>query len=86
MQWCMNQAGINMSKGNNNNCTVTEKECEWCGDSFTFTGLRSDYVFKRTYKGRIKYFCCESCMRKYQEARKNLIDNRRALRRARKAK
>lgn len=82
----MNQAGINMSKGNNNNYTVTEKECEWCGDSFTFTGLRSDYVFKRTYEGRIKYFCCESCMRKYQEARKNLIDNRRALRRARKAK
>lgn len=69
-----------MSKGNNNNCTVTEKECEWCGDSFTFTGLRSDYVFKRTYKGRIKYFCCESCMRKYEEARKELMNNKRKLR------
>lgn len=66
-----------MSKSNNNTCIITEKECEWCGDSFTFTGLRRDYVFKRAYKGSTKYFCCESCMRKYRQARKELMDNKR---------
>ena len=46
--------------------------------------MRSQYTFKRAYKEGTTYFCCESCMRKYQEARKELMNNKRKLRYANK--
>mgnify|MGYP000216925688 CR=1 FL=1 len=46
MQWYMNWVGIRMSRANNNNCIVSEKTCEWCGETFSFTGMRSQYLFK----------------------------------------
>lgn len=69
--------GIRMSRANNNNCIVSEKTCEWCGETFSFTGMRSQYLFKHAYREGTVYFCCESCMRKYEEARKELMNNKR---------
>lgn len=77
MQWYMNRVGIRMSRANNGNCIVSEKTCEWCGQYFSFTGMRSQYLFKHAYKEGTMYFCCESCMRKYEEARRKLMDNKR---------
>lgn len=73
-----------MSRANNNNGIVSEKTYEWCGEIFSFTGMRSQYLFKRSYKEGTKWFCCESCMRKYQQARKELMDNKRKNRYASK--
>ena len=33
--------------------------------------------FKHAYREGTVYFCCESCMRKYEEARKELMNNKR---------
>lgn len=77
MQWCTSWVGIRMSRANNNNCIVSEKTCEWCGETFSFTGMRSQYLFKHAYREETVYFCCESCMRKYEEARKELMNNKR---------
>lgn len=84
MQWCTNQVGTNMSIHNNNSMIITEKECDWCGKTFAYTGKRSMYAFQHVYREGRMWFCCESCMRKYQEARKELMDNKRKNRYANK--
>ena len=63
---------------------ITEKECDWCGKNFAYTGKRSMYAFQHVYKEGHMWFCCESCMRKYQQARKELMDNKRKNRYASK--
>lgn len=70
-----------MSMFNNLNNTITEKNCDWCGTKFSFTTPKSQYLFKKYYKEGVRYFCSESCKRKYEEEHRKLAEKRRIERR-----
>ena len=48
---------------------ITERTCDECGKGFTFFGTRSEYLYKRTYRGKQLYFCSDKCKRSFEDKR-----------------
>lgn len=48
--------------------SVHEFDCDYCGKTVTWTGLKKDYVFRLQERGLgMLYFCSETCKRHYRE-------------------
>lgn len=57
--------------------TIPEFDCEYCGKHSAFTGYKRDYKYKSGSPYGMRYFCSESCMRKFLEESKAKYKKRR---------
>lgn len=46
---------------------ISEMKCDHCEKSFTFTCPRERYLYRRSYKGKLVYFCCEQCKTNFEK-------------------
>lgn len=51
----------------NYNEIISEKQCEQCGKTFTFTCPRGQYLYKKVFEGHLSYFCSDKCKREFEK-------------------
>ncbi len=56
---------------------IFEFDCEYCGKHDAFTCLRRDYKYKSGSPYGMRYFCSESCKRKFLAESKEKYKKRR---------
>lgn len=57
---------------------VHDIECGYCGKHVTWAGVKSNYIYKKYYKGDgLLYFCSERCKVDYIKAHQEQVKRRR---------